>query len=139
MVFSSPLKRAYKTAQIICENDKKIIEDNRIIERINGDLEGKLKSETINAVDFTDENDNRMGIETLSNFRSRISDFFNFLDKNYRGRNVLVVTHAGVSIYARCYFEGEPKDGNYNNYKLKNCGILMYDNSLKKEKDSFER
>ena len=129
IVFSSPLKRAYKTAQII--TDHPIIVDDRLIERSNGDLEGKLKSETINAVDFTDENDNRMGIETLSNFRSRISDFFNFLDKNYRGRNVLVVTHAGVSIYARCYFEGEPKDGNYNKYKLKNCEVLIYDNTKK--------
>ena len=129
IVFSSPLKRAYKTAQII--TDHPIIVDDRLIERSNGDLEGKLKNETINAVDFTDENDNRMGIETLSNFRSRISDFFNFLDKNYRGRNVLVVTHAGVSIYARCYFEGEPKDGNYNKYKLKNCEVLIYDNTKK--------
>ena len=129
IVFSSPLKRAYKTAQII--TDHPIIVDDRLIERSNGDLEGKLKSETINAVDFTDENDNRMGIETLSNFRSRISDFFNFLDKNYRGRNVLVVTHAGVSIYARCYFKGEPKDGNYNKYKLKNCEVLIYDNTKK--------
>lgn len=136
-VFSSPLKRAYKTAQII--TDCPITLDNRIIERCNGELEGKLKSETVNMVDFTDDNEKRMGIETLPDFRKRINCFFDYIDQNYRGKNILVVTHAGVSIYARCYFEGEPKDGNYNNYKLKNCGILMYDNSLKKEKDSFER
>ena len=42
----------------------------------------------------------------------------------------------------RCYFEGEPKDGIYNNYKLKNCEVLQYDNSRKMEKiikDDFER
>lgn len=52
----------------------------------------------------------------------------------YVGKDVLVVTHAGVSIYVRCYFEGEPKDGIYNNYKLKNCEVLQYDNSRKMEK-----
>ena len=76
-VFSSPLKRAIETAQIICNNP--IIKDDRIIERCNG-------------------------------------------------KDILVVTHAGVSIYAKCYFEGEPKDGNYLAYKLKNCKVLKYDN-----------
>ena len=65
------------------------------------------------------------------------------LEKKYAGKNVLVVTHAGVSIYVRCYFEGEPKDGNYNNYKLKNCEVLEYDNNTRKKdkviEDDFER
>ena len=67
---------------------------------------------------------------------------FDELCEKYVGKDVLVVTHAGVSIYVRCYFEGEPKDGNYNNYKLKNCEVLQYDNSRKMEKiikDDFER
>ena len=125
-VFSSPLKRAYKTAQII--TDKEIITDERIIERGNGELEGKLKSETVDAVDFTDYNENRLGIELLADFRNRISDFFDDIKNNYKGQNVLVVTHAGVSIYAKCYFEGEPQDGNYSRYKLKNCEVLKYEN-----------
>ena len=39
-----------------------------------------------------------------------------------------VHTHAGVSIYTKCYFEGEPKDGDYSKYKLKNCDVLKYEN-----------
>ncbi len=130
-VFSSPLKRAYKTAQIITDN--KITSDERLVERCNGKLEGKLKSEYEGAVDFTDPNENRLGIETLPEFRKRIYDFFDDIMKNYQGKNVLVVTHAGVSIYVRCYFEGEPKDGDYNSYKLKNCEVLKYDNNLQKQ------
>lgn len=129
-VFSSPLKRTYKTAQIICNNP--IFKDERLIERYNGELQGKLKSETIDAVDFTDNNETRYGIETLPVFRKRIVDFFEDIVKDYKDKNILVVTHAGVSIYIRCYFEGEPKDGNYNNYKLKNCEVLKYENSTKK-------
>lgn len=123
-VFSSPLKRAYTTAQIITSN--KIIKDNRIIERSNGDLEGKLKTEITEKIDFNNPNEQRFNIETIDSFRSRIKDFFEEISEKYKGKNVLVVTHAGVSIYARCFFEGEPQDGNYNNYKLKNCEVLTY-------------
>ena len=89
-------------------------------------MEGKLKSECVNMVDFTDENDSKLGIEPLSKFRGRIENFLSEIEKNYRGKNILIVTHAGVSIYAKCYFEGEPKDGNYSRYKLKNCEVYTY-------------
>lgn len=126
-VFSSPLKRALETARII--TDEPIEIDNRIIERCNGQLEGKLKTECENMVDFTDGDEQKLGIEPLSDFRGRITDFFSELEEKYEGKNVLVVTHAGVSIYVRCYFEGEPKNGNYNEYKLKNCEVFEYDNT----------
>ena len=128
-VFSSPLKRAYKTAQIITNNP--IIIDERIIERCNGKLEGRLKSECFEMVDFTDQNENSLGIEPLPAFRKRIFNFLDEIIKRYQNQNILVVTHAGVSIYVRCYFEGEPKDNNYSNYKLKNCEVLKYSNNKK--------
>ena len=126
LVFSSPLQRAYKTAKIICKN--KIIKDNRIIERDNGELEGKLKTEIKENIDFNDPNETKFNIENIIDFRARIFDFFKEIKEKYRGKNVLVVTHAGVGIYARCFFEGEPKDGNYMSYKLSNCEVLQYDN-----------
>lgn len=129
MVFSSPLKRAYKTAQIICNNN--IIVDDRLIERCNGSLEGKLKSEYEGKVNFADPNENKYGIETLTEFRKRIYDFFSDILTKYPQKEILVVTHAGVSIYAKCFFEGEPQDGNYSKYKLKNCEVLQYDNPIK--------
>ncbi len=125
-VFSSPLKRALKTAQIITSNE--IITDERIIERCNGELEGKLKSEIEVEIDFNDPNEKRYNIENIVDFRERIFDFFSEILKKYKGKNVLVVTHAGVGIYARCFFEGEPKSGNYLDYKLNNCDYLQYDN-----------
>lgn len=125
-VFSSPLKRAYKTAQIITSKD--ITVDDRIIERCNGELEGKLKTDVKANIDFNDSSENRMGIENIVDFRQRIKKFFEEVSEKYKGKNVLVVTHAGISIYARCFFEGEPEDGNYNKLKLKNCEVLEYSN-----------
>lgn len=125
-VFSSPLKRALETAKIITNEPIEI--DERIIERCNGKLEGKLKNECQNMVDFSDENEQRLGIESLKQFRARISSFLDEIKEKYTGKDILIVTHAGVSIYVRCYFDGEPRDGNYNNYKLKNCEVLEYEN-----------
>lgn len=125
-VFSSPLKRAYKTAEIICDNN--IIKDERLIERCNGELEGKLKTEIKEEIDFNDPLETRLGIESIVDFRKRIKDFFEDITNNYKGKNILIVTHAGVSIYAKCFFEGEPSDGDFSSYKLKNCEVLKYDN-----------
>ena len=126
MVFSSPLIRAYHTAQIISDNN--ILKDDRIIERSNGDLEGRLKSDIIDNIDFNDPNEIRYNIENIIDFRNRINNFFDDITTNYKDKNVLVVTHAGVGIYARCYFEGEPENNEYMKYKMKNCEVLKYKN-----------
>ena len=125
IVFSSPLKRALTTASIITDNE--IIVDNRIIERSNGKLEGKLKTEINDDIDFNDPNLTKYNIEDINDFRNRIYNFFDEITK-YKDKNILVVTHAGVGIYARCYFEGEPDNNDYSKYKIKNCEVIKYNN-----------
>ena len=123
-VFSSPLIRATETAKII--SNQEITIDNRLIERFNGELEGKLKKDIKVFPDFNDPNDTRFGIESLDSFRNRINDFLDEITKKYKDKNILVVTHAGVCLYVRCYFEGEPNGILYECYKLKNCEVLSY-------------
>ena len=126
-VFSSPLLRAYKTAEIICGGGN-IIKDERLIERNNGGLEGKLKTEVNCNIDFNDPNECKYNIENIIEFRKRIKNFFDDIVYKYKGKNILVVTHAGVGIYARCYFEGEPNNNDYSEYKIKNCEVIKYNN-----------
>lgn len=57
IVITSPLKRAIQTAQEI--TNQKIIIDERIIERSNGELEGKLKTEIKEKIDFNDPNEKK--------------------------------------------------------------------------------
>lgn len=123
-VFSSPLIRATETAKII--SNQEITIDNRLIERFNGELEGKFKKDIKVFPDFNDPNDTRFGIESLDSFKSRINDFLDEITKKYKDKNILVVTHAGVCLYVRCYFEGEPNGILYECYKLKNCEVLSY-------------
>ena len=126
-VFSSPLKRAYEIASVITNNP--IIKDNRLIERYGGTLEGTLAKDNPKDIRYNDPNENRYGIENILDFRKRIFDFFDEITTNYTNENILVVTHAGVSIYAKVYFEGEPIDNDYEALKLKNCEVFVYENN----------
>ena len=132
-IYSSPLQRAYETARII--TDENIIKDDRIIERSNGELEGRLKSEITDNIDFNDPNEKRYNIESIIDFRNRIKSFLDDITIG-NDENILIVTHAGVGIYMRCYFEGEPKDNNYLLYKIKNCEVVEYsiDNMIRKNR-----
>ena len=125
-IFSSPLKRTIETAKIIC--DQEIIIDNRLIERNNGELEGKLKTEIEVFPDFNNSNDIRFGIEPLNDFKDRIISFLDEIMQKYNNKNILISTHAGVCLYVRCYFEGEPNSSLYEEYKMKNCDVLCYKN-----------
>ena len=123
-VYSSPLKRAYNTAKII--TDEPIIIDERLIERSNGSLEGRLKSEIKDKINFNDPNENKYGIENVNHLKTRIKSFFDELTETFEGKNVLIVTHAGFIMYARGYFEGDPPNEDYQIYKIGNCEIIKY-------------
>jgi len=123
-VLSSPLKRTIKTAQIICQDN--IIIDDRLIERSNGELEGRKNTKDI--IDFTDPKDVRYGIEPLPEFRKRIKDFWDEVLKKYVNKNVLIVTHAGVTMYSQAYLKGEFGYADYTSYKLENGEVLEIPN-----------
>lgn len=125
-VFVSPLKRTIETAKII--TDKELILDDRLIERSNGTLEGKLKSEIAIMPNYNEKNETMYGIEPLDDLLKRVTDFLNEINSKYKGKNILIVTHGGVSINMRCILEGKPSDGDVSKYKLKNCEIIQYEN-----------
>ena len=130
-VFSSPLKRAYETASII--TDHKIRIDERIIERCNGILEGTTPEERIKIlekekVDWHNPNkENSLGIESTDLLQERVDSFLKDINDNYKGKNVLIVTHAGVIINMRITLEGEVDD--ILKYNLGNCEVFMYNNN----------
>lgn len=127
VVISSPLKRALETAQIITDRDD-VITDERLVERGLGLLEG-MTSEEVKALGVLDEEKYQM--EPVKDMRDRVFDFFKEMDEKYQDKNVLVVTHAGVTIFARCYYEGDPPDKDYNKLMLRNAEVVVYDNSTK--------
>lgn len=126
VVFSSPLSRALETAKII--TDHEIIIDDRLIERANGTLEGCNKLDIIQSIPWNEEKVIEYGVEPISKIRERTNEFLDYVMDNYKDKNVLIATHAGNGIQIRCYFEGEPIDGDYGSYRMGNCEIIKYDN-----------
>ena len=126
LVFSSPLKRAKETAQIIA--DGKIIKDKRLKERCNGRLEGKTKEEIKKLVNteniYTDNVVGKsLGIESSEHIQNRVNRFLNMLNKKYKGKDILIVTHAGTIISIKYYFEKV-----YDTNIVGNCKVLKYKN-----------
>ena len=129
-VYSSPLIRAFETARILYDGD--IIVDERLIERSNGDLEGRLRSE-IDPRDINYKSKvfiDKYHIEPDEEIMNRVKSFMDDLSNLDGCENVLIVTHAGTGMYIRYYLDGEPEDKDVLQYKLGNC---------KKEEYSLEK
>ena len=148
IVYSSPLKRAVQTANII--TDKELILDDRIIERNNGLLEGKLKSE-VEQVDFNNPDEKRYNIENIIDFRNRINNSYDigFYIKDMKdnifkyNENITFETASCIKVfilveYFKQIYENKIKTNEYFDYSVEdnipglNSGIISsFDYGLK--------
>ena len=95
-IYSSPLLRAKKTAEIINEKQgATLVLDNRLKEINCGEMQGKcandLSEDTIK--DFH-ENPEKYNAETSADFCVRVEDFFKEIEDS--DKNILIVSHCGV-------------------------------------------
>lgn len=103
-VYSSPLMRAYRTAQI-AGGEREVIKDERLIEADFGLWEGKTREEFIeeNAALWNDWMINpaitKAGGtgETAQEVVDRVENFFSSLLQQHTTGNILVVAHNGVN------------------------------------------
>lgn len=108
-IFTSPLSRAYQTAQIInSKHNLEIVRDDRIKELYLGRLEGETKdSDLIDFnVNWTDEMLEPLDVELNPDFYARVADFVDEIAEKYEDKDVLVVCHAGVYREFYQYFNG---------------------------------
>lgn len=129
LIICSPLERTRETASIINQDRKiPIIFDDRIMERDMGDLQGKpYLSPSDNArlwdinANYSDNN-----VETMEQFKERVYGFIEDILVKYEDKDILIVTHGGVSALINCYFNGTLKEGSISNKFLPNCGVDSY-------------
>lgn len=139
-VYSSPLSRALKTANIICDNKNiSITVDERLIERNYGDFEGtnisikKYWEYDLNLSDFN--------VESLENLYNRVFDFLEDLINCYGKQdvNILIVTHDGINICLDTIINGLKK--NLLDLRLKNCNYKVFKDvtieKIKNNKNKF--
>lgn len=124
VIFSSPLKRAKHTAEIIASvHNAPLLLDERVRERDYGALEGDLFKEEYCALDFDFE---KIGGEAYVEYLARLFDFLKEIKQKYDGKNVLVVAHNGVISVLGCLLEGEPADRNYISKGVKNGEVKEF-------------
>ncbi|MBQ7241057.1 MAG: histidine phosphatase family protein [Bacilli bacterium] len=107
------------------------IYDERIMERCLGDLEGKPYTSNNNIWDIN-INSSSDSMETMVEFKNRIYDFLDEVLNEYQNKNILLVTHGGVSALINCYFNNNLYEGSISDKFLKNCDYACYDTAKNK-------
>lgn len=131
-VYSSPLKRAYQTAQII--SPQIVIKDERLIELDFGSWEGKTKQEFINENSILWEDWMRDPFsykaggtgESGEDALKRVNGFFtDLMRKSLNDERFLIVAHNGLNRLFLAYKLGMPLK-NYRQLTLDNSTITQF-------------
>ena len=140
LIIASPLKRAKETAEIINKNfNAPIIEDERLMERGYGELEGKTRTERNTLKEFSEGKDEfwnynknigDYNVEKITKFFDRVYEILDEIKEKYQNKKILIVTHGGTSVAIKCYFMNYPLEnliGRYDIKGLKNCEVAKFE------------
>ena len=126
--FTSPLVRAWSTAMIIAGDRVEIKQDDRLIERYLGELEGKER-ETYDVSKYWDYdlNSNDKGVEPIIDISNRCENFIKFLKEKYsEDSNVLIVSHSAIVKMIQNIFENKDYPKKLIAYDIKNGYYKCY-------------
>lgn len=128
LIICSQLLRTRHTCEIINKNNIPIIYDERLEERNCG----KLTNEDLGEFYYTDywnyySTASVDGLESIQDLFKRVRDFIDEIKEKYKGKNILLVTHGGISRGVYFYFNEIPKDGMLHKFGTTNCGIKEYE------------
>ncbi len=126
--FSSPLRRASKTAEIIVDNRCKIIYDDLLIERSMGTFEKKPYNLYKNSP-YWDYNLNLSdnGVESIKHLFSRASEFLNKIKKQYNDKTVLVVSHGALIRALHYLIMGYDSKTDFLSFNVSNAKVYRYE------------
>ena len=131
IIISSPLGRTMQTAEIINKYHGKIIQkDDRLMERGYGNLEGEFAQNanyTIQELWDYNKNIGEEKVEQVQTFFKRIYQVLDDLKSENRYKKVLLVSHSGVGIAMRTYFNGIPQNKDLLSLGIKNCETIRFD------------
>ena len=121
-IYSSPLSRAYETAQIICP-DQEIETDDRLREVSFGDLEGEVYAhvETLPMP--------APGGEDIPQLQSRVLACLGDImaDPANEGKRILISAHGGVIRSVMMHLQHLPREEFWAGGVSKNCGVTILD------------
>lgn len=123
-IISSPLKRAYQTAELLNEYHHQAIKiDGEWRER---DADAYVDIKLWNDVFDFDKNIQLENGEPLKEFFERIYNAINNLKQEYDNKTVLLVSHGGVQHALYAFTNELPWSGNLHISPMKNCEYRIY-------------
>lgn len=128
LIFSSPLIRAKKTAEIINEAhhlDIRFVDALR--EEHYGDFEGKSR----HGEDYFKQRSSFAhrypNGESYLDVAARVFPFLDYLKKNYKDKDILLVAHGGISRIVNAYFVDDMENEQFISYLIDNCEVKRYE------------
>lgn len=124
-IITSPLQRAYKTAEILAAHlhfpSEKIIIDDAVKERGGGKLEGRLRRETY---DYSEAEAVVLGAEPFEDFVARVSTFWQKVQQ-LEG-SVLLVSHSGFGKMLDLQIKGRPPRALFEHPGFPNATLIEF-------------
>lgn len=126
--FSSPLKRAKKTAKIIIDGKCKIIEDNLLLERSMGSLE-KKPYDLYKSLRYWDYelNSNEYGVESIKDLFKRAQKFLDKIKNKCGDKTILVVSHGALIRALHYLIIGYDSNTDFLKFNVKNAEVYKYE------------
>ena len=128
-IFVSPLTRAKQTAECISKITGVLPEiEDGLKERSFGEMEGKANNERCNIEMLLDyeKNYDIYNVEPIQEFFERVAVCLRKIIEENKEKNIVLVTHAGVTQAIEFYFKGMPANKDIESLALKNCEIRKY-------------
>ncbi len=126
--FCSPQTRARQFCEVIYEGPT--VFDDRLAEIYCGDFEGKKETAVMKILFWLAVKSGAKGAERYDAFIKRNCDLCDVVMEEYKGKNVLIVTHAGTARVINYYFTGKPKHYNFAKAVVEKGGVLSFENSI---------
>lgn len=124
--FCSPKKRARQSCETIFKGT--IVFDERLSEINCGEFEGTEETEKTMKLFWQVVMSGNKGTENFKGFLYRNCDFCNMIMEEYKGKNILIVTHAANARVINYYFNGKPKEYDFSKAVAQNGEIIIFEN-----------
>jgi len=130
-IISSPLKRAYETAEIVRGNKNVEIVTYDGLKEVNlGDFEGLTYKEieekfndTLKKINADPVNNKYPNGESLKEFFERVSSTFEKILEEYKDKRIMVVAHGGTVKAIECWFRHVDIKKDWMGTVVENCSL----------------
>lgn len=126
--FCSTQIRARQFCDIVCKKNVDTIYDKKLVEILCGEFEGveetaDVMNELLETIKIGDK-----GTESLENFMKRTCDICDIITEKYKGKNVLIISHAINIRVINWYFTGKPPKCDIKNRIINKGEFITYEN-----------